>query len=440
MGLIRDTLTTVIPATRAFQEGPLPLTAARVIEWLGGEASVTGVRMTPEQSLRQAAVYSCVRIISEDVASLPLITYRRLAQGKDRAVDHPLFVLLHDSPNPHMTAMQCRETMQGHLLLRGNAYAQIERDEVGRIVGLWPLHPDRMDTPVLSQAGTLLYSYRRANGEPVALTQSDVLHLRGLSPDGIMGYSPIALHRETLGNAQAMLEYGARFFGNNSQPGGYLSKKEGRINEDTAKRLKDSWEAAHRGLDNAHRVAVLEEGLEWHQIGLSNEDSQYLDSRKFSRSEIAGIFRVPPHKIGDLERATFSNIEEQAIEYVTDTLQSWLVRWEQQINKDLLAPGERKQYFVEHLLDAKLRGKTLERMQSYQLGIQNGIYSPNDVLAMENRNPFEGGDLHLQPMNFVPWGTEPPPPPAPGVRVLRELRVLPDGTKQVLEGVVDGIV
>lgn len=415
MGLIRDTLTTVIPATRAFQEGPLPLTAARVIEWLGGEASVTGVRMTPEQSLRQAAVYSCVRIISEDVASLPLITYRRLAQGKDRAVDHPLFVLLHDSPNPHMTAMQCRETMQGHLLLRGNAYAQIERDEVGRIVGLWPLHPDRMDTPVLSQAGTLLYSYRRANGEPVALTQSDVLHLRGLSPDGIMGYSPIALHRETLGNAQAMLEYGARFFGNNSQPGGYLSKKEGRINEDTAKRLKDSWEAAHRGLDNAHRVAVLEEGLEWHQIGLSNEDSQYLDSRKFSRSEIAGIFRVPPHKIGDLERATFSNIEEQGIDYV-NSLSPFLRQWAQAIRRDLLTTRQYPRYEVAFDTDELTQASITVKYAAMAVLRQNGLASANDILRKLNENPIgtaDGGDVYLINGNMVPVSQAVAPKPEP---------------------------
>lgn len=409
MGMIKETLMAVAPSMRALQEGPLPLTAGKVIEWLGGEPTSTGFRITPEQALRQSAVYACVRAISEDVASLPLITYKRLEHGKDRAVAHPIFPLLHDAPNPHMTAMQFREMMQAHLLLRGNAYAHIERDEDGRVLALWPLHPDRMEPPVLSQAGTLLYTYRPVNGGPVALTQSEVLHLRGLSPDGIMGYSPITLHRETLGNAEAMLQYGASFFGNQSQPGGYLAKKDGQINEDVAKRLRESWEAGGRGKENWHRVRVLEEGLEWHQIALSNEDSQYLDSRKFSRSEIAGIFRVPPHKIGDLERATFSNIEEQAIEYVTDTLQSWLVRWEQQVNKDLLSPTESKVYFVEHLLDAKLRGKTLERMQSYQLGIQNGIYSPNDVLEMENRNPFEGGDLHLQPMNFVPWGTEPQP-------------------------------
>lgn len=406
MGLI----TSLVAERRASVEGPLPLTAARIVEWIsGGEGTAAGVAIGPNNALKLAAVYACVRVISEDVAALPLITYSRLPRGKERATTHPLYRLLHDEPNPYMTSLQLRETLQGHVLLWGNGYANIERDERGTPVALWPLRPDAMDAPVVSSAGSLLYTYHMPSGEPRALTQGDVFHLRGLSPDGIMGYPPISLHRESLALAMATMEFGNRFFSNDSRPGGVLQAPQ-RLSNEAAERMRLSWEAAHRGLSNAHRVAVLEEGVEWQQIGIPPEDAQWLDTRTFQVQEIARIFRMPPHKIGELSRATFSNIESQAIQYVTDTLRPWLVRWEQQINKDLVAPGDKGRIFAEHLMDALLRGETLARFQSYQLAMQNGVYSANEVREFENANPFEGGDVHLQMANMVPYGTKPPEP------------------------------
>jgi HK97 family phage portal protein len=374
----------------------------------GGEGTAAGVSMTPATSLKLAAVYASVRVISEDVASLPLLTYRRLERGKERATEHPLYRLLHDEPNPFMTSMQFRETLQGHVLTWGNGYASIERDRRGQPNALWPLRPDCMDAPVVSEANTLLYTYHLPSGEPRALTQGEVFHLRGLSPDGLVGYSPISLHRNALGLAWATMEYGSRFFGNDSRPGGVLQAPQ-RLSNDAAERMKMSWEQAHRGLSNAHRVAVLEEGVEWRQVGIPPEDSQWLQTREFQMQEVARIFRMPPHKIQDLSRATFSNIESQAIQYVSDTLRPWLVRWEQQINKDLLMPRDRGRIFCEHLMDALLRGETLSRFQAYQLGLQNGVYSANDVRAMENLNPFDGGDTFLQMANMIPYGTKPQP-------------------------------
>ena len=425
-------------------EGPLPLTSSRIVEWInGGETTSAGVSVTPANSLKLAAVWACVRVISEDIASLPLITYKRLDRGKERQPRHRLYQLLHDSPNPYMTAMQLRETMQGQVLTWGNAYANIERDEDGNPTELWPLRPDRMDQPILSEAGTLLYVYHLPNGEPRSLTQSGVFHLRGLSSDGITGYSPIAMHRESLGLAKATMDFGNRFFGNDSRPGGILQAKT-RLSKEAADRMKQSWESAHQGLARSHRVAVLEEGVEWKQVGLAPEDSQFLETRTFQLAEIARIFRVPPHKVQDLSRATFSNIEEQSISYVVDTLRPWLVRWEQQANKDLLMPREQGRYFCEHLLDALLRGKTMERYQSYQLGLQNGVFSANEVRELENLNPFEGGDVHLQMANMVPYGTAPAAPEPvevgeedeegeeePRGRVLREIRRTPTGYQLV---------
>jgi len=269
-----------------------------------------------------------------------------------------------------------------------------------------------MDKPIVSQAGTLLYTYRLPTGEPRALSQSDVFHLRGLSPDGLIGYSPIALHRETLAWSIATKEYGIRFFGNDSRPGGILQTKQ-RLPKDSVDRLRSSWEAAHRGLTQAHRIAVLEEGIEWKQVGIPPEDAQYLEVMTFQLQDIARLYRMPPHKIQDLARATFSNIEEQSIDYVVGTLRPGLTRWEQQANKDLVMPSEQGRIFAEHLMDALLRGKTLERFQSYQLAMQNGIYSANEVREFENQNPFEGGDIHLQMQNMAPYGTLPPAPTPP---------------------------
>ncbi len=422
---------------RASIEGPLPLTAARVAEWFEGAPTSAGVSVSNEGALKLAAVWACVRVISEDIASLPLVTYQRLERGKERARSHNLYPILHDEPNPYMTAMQLRETMQGHVLNWGNAYANIERDNNGRPLYLWPLRPDRMDTPVVSSAGTLLYTYHLPSGEPRALTQSEVLHVRGLSPDGIMGYSPIQQHREALALSLATMQFGNRFFANDSRPGGILQAKQ-RLSDEAANRMKTSWEAAHQGLTRSHRVAVLEEGVEWKQVGIPPEDSQWLQTREFQIQETTRIFRMPPHKVQDLSRATYSNIESQSIQYVTDTLRPWLIRWEQQINKDLLMPGEKRRYFVEHLMDALLRGETLARFQAYQYGLQNGIYNPNEVREFENLNPFEGGDVHLQMQNMTPYGTLPAEPaPAPQGRTLREIRRTPDGY-EMIERRIDG--
>lgn len=440
MGLLTSLIR---PETRMNLEGPLPLTSARIVEWLGGEPTASGVAVSPGNSLRIDAVWACVNNISQDIATMPLHTYRQLERGKEKARTHPVYRLLHSEPNPLMTAVQFRQTMIAHRLTWGNAYANIERDEAGRPIALWPLRPDAMDTPVMSEAGTLLYTYHLPNGEPRALTQSDVLHLRGLGGDGITGYSPIKLHRESLALSQATLEYGSRFFGNDSRPGGVLQAKT-RMTKDVADRLRSSWEAAHQGLNRSHRVAVLEEGIEWKQVGIAPEDAQYLQTRQHQDVVIARIYRMPPHKIGDLTRATFSNIEEQELQYGTDTLGPEAIAFEQQCNKDLFLPSEKGRYFVEHLMDARLRSKTLERFQAYALLLDRGVLSPNDVLEKENMNPFDGGDIHLQQANMVPYGTEPAAPePAPepaaepagewARRLVREIKRTPEGGLVMIE-------
>ena len=374
-----------------------PLTASTIVEWLAGPSSITGQSVSVDTAIQLSAVFACVRVKSEDIASLPLILYRRLERGKERATDHPLYAILHDQANPHMTALQFRETMACHVELRGNAFANIERNPDGSVRWLWPLNPTRMDKPMLAADGRLLYRYWLPNGQPAMLTQDEVFHLRGMSHDGIWGMSPIEVQRETFGNALAALEYGSRFFGNNANPSGVLQAKN-RLSPEAAKRLSTSWNDAHQGLTNAHRVAVLEEGIEWKQISISPEDAQYLETKKYSRSEIAGVYRVPPHKIGDLERSTFSNIEEQDIDYAKSTIRPMAKRWEAQVYMSLLLPSERPRYLAEHLMDDLLRGKTLERFEAYQ---KAWWMTGNEIRERENLNPIDGLDEPLLPVNMA---------------------------------------
>lgn len=374
------------------------------VEWekyLNPRGDVAGVNVTQQSALTYTAVYACVRILSETVASLPLHVNRRLSNGgKERAPDHYLYYLLHDSPNDEMTSMELRETLMAHLALWGNAYAEVEYNRAGRVHALWPLRPDRMR--VTRTRGELIYHYRVNAGDPeTPIAANNVMHLRGLAHDGIMGYSPIALARLSVGLGQAAEEFGARFFGNDARPGGIL-KHPGALTEEGHMRLRKSWESRHGGLSNSHRTAILEEGMDYQQIGIPPEDAQYLETRRFQVQEIARIYRVPPHMLADLERATFSNIEHQSLDFVTHTLRPWLVRLEQRMNQQLLTPAEQQQYFIEFLVDGLLRGDIDSRYRAYATARQNGWLSANDIRKLENMNPVEGGDVYLVPLNMVP--------------------------------------
>jgi HK97 family phage portal protein len=355
--------------------------------------------VTQSSSLTNATVYACVRILAETVASLPLIVYRRLERGKERAEDYYLYEILHDRPNPLMTSFELRETLQGHLALWGNSYCEIDYDSAGRVTALWPLRPDKVLN--INKAGeTVSYEYQLPDGKTTWLSGSRVWHIRGLSGDGLRGMSPIELMRNSIGLSMAAEKYGSKFFGNNARPSGVLQHP-GVLGDEAAKQLRESWNEMHMGLDNAQRVAILEEGMTYNQIGIPPEDAQFLETRKFQMGEIARAYRIPPHMIGDLDRATFNNIEHQGIEFVTHTIRPWLVRWEQSISRDLMTETERKKYFAEFLVDALLRGDTMSRYQAYAIGFQNGWLSQNDIRERENMNPIEGGDDYYVPLNLA---------------------------------------
>lgn len=379
-------------------------TLANPPQWLIEFLGAGGNNVSATGSLSYGPVYACVRVISSTIAALPLITYKRLAGGgKARDPNHPLYELLHDAPNPEMTAVEFRESLCGHLCLWGNAYALIRRGASGAITELWPLRPDRMRVVRASDTAQPVYFWRQSSGAEIAIPNDQILHIRGLSTDGLTGLSPISAARQAITMGMTMEAYGNKFFSNDSRPGGVL-KHPGKLSKDGAERLKSSWEAAHRGIDQSHRVAVLEEGMNWEAVGLPPQDAQWLETRRYQELDICRFFGVPPHMIGNLERATFSNIEEQAREFVDYTLSPWLKRWEQAIYRDLLQPSERPIWFAEHLLDYLLRGNTLSRYQAYAVGRSNGWLSANDIRDKENMNPLPGkeGDIYLVPLNMVP--------------------------------------
>ena len=378
--------------------------------FLGGTTS--GKAVTERSAMQMTAVYSCVRILAEAVAGLPLHLYRYKDDGgKEKAIDHPLYLLLHDEPNPEMSSFVFRETLMTHLLLWGNAYAQIIRNGKGEVVALYPLMPNKM-TVDRDANGQLYYQYTRSNeeaptmkGTTVNLHPSDVLHIPGLGFDGLVGYSPIAMAKNAIGMAIACEEYGAKFFANGAAPGGVLEHP-GTIKD--PERVRQSWQSTFGGSGNANKIAVLEEGMKYTPIGISPEQAQFLETRKFQINEIARIFRVPPHMVGDLEKSSFSNIEQQSLEFVKYTLEPWLIRWEQSIQRSLLSTDEKPLYFVKFNVDGLLRGDYASRMNGYATARQNGWMSANDIRELENldRIPAEdGGDLYLINGNMLPLGS-----------------------------------
>ncbi len=361
--------------------------------------STSGKTVNERTAMQTTAVYACVRILAETIASLPLHTYRYTTGGKEKATDHSIYYLLHSEPNPEMTSFVFRETLMGHLLLWGNAYAQIIRDGRGRVVALYPLLPNKM-TVNRNNQGQLFYEYNK-EGQSQFLRSYDVLHIPGLGFDGLIGYSPIAMAKNAIGMAIATEEYGAKLFANGANPGGVLEHPG--VVKDPA-RVRDSWNAVYQGSTNAHRVAVLEEGMSFKSICIPPEQAQFLETRKFQTEEICRIFRVPPHLVASLDRATFSNIEHQSISFIDNTIVPWVSRIEQSLQRALFSEIEKKTFFVKFNLNARLRGDAATRASFYQTMRQNGIMSANEIRALEEMNliPEElGGDKYLVNGNFV---------------------------------------
>lgn len=390
------------------RDGPKNATSGSAYSFFMG-TSAAGKSVNERSAMQMTAVYACVRILSESIAGLPLHMYQYEEDGsKKKAVEHPLYHLLHDEPNPEMTSFVFRETLMSHLLLWGNAYAQIIRNGKGDIIALYPLMPNRMKVERDSK-GQLYYEYQTMKedaptmkGAVYQLYPNEVLHVPGLGFDGLVGYSPIAMAKNAIGLAIAAEEYGSKFYANGAAPSGVLEHPN--VLKDPAK-VRDSWNAAFGGSSNAHRVAVLEEGMKYTPISISPNEAQFLETRKFQINEIARIFRVPPHMVGDLEKSSFSNIEQQSLEFVKYTLNPWVCRWEQALQRALLDDDEKGKYFFRFNVEGLLRGDYQSRMNGYAIARQNGWMSANDIRELENidRIPAElGGDLYLVNGNMLP--------------------------------------
>lgn len=375
--------------------------------YMGGSSA--GKNVNEKSAMQMTAVYSCVRILAEAVAGLPLHLYRYKEDGgKERAIDNNLYHLLHDEPNKEMNSFIFRETLMTHLLLWGNAYAQIIRNGKGEVVALYPLMPNKMQVD-RDENGELYYIYTRSSDEAktmegvtVYLTPRDVLHIPGLGFDGLVGYSPIAMAKNAIGLAIATEEYGAKFFANGAAPSGVLEHP-GTIKDPS--RLRENWNSTFGGSANSGKVAVLEEGMKYTPISISPEQAQFLETRKFQIDEIARIFRVPPHMVGDLEKSSFSNIEQQSLEFVKYTLDPWVIRWEQSLSRALLNEDEKRKYFFKFNLEGLLRGDYESRMSGYAVARQNGWMSANDIRELENMDKIpaeDGGDLYLINGNMLP--------------------------------------
>ena len=361
----------------------------------------SGERVDEKTAMQIATVYACVRLLAETVAGLPLHLYRYTddtGNGKERAKDHPLYKILYRQPNPEMTSFSFWETMVLQILLWGNSYAQVIRDGKNNVLALYPLPPENVEVD-RDEKGHIYYIYHAytdevpgENNKDIYFRSDEVFHVPGLSYNGLVGVSPIAMMKNSLGTTLAVEKYGSAFFKNGAQPSGVLEHPGVLKNPE---KIRENWSDVYGGANNAHKVAVLEEGMSYKAISLPPEDSQFLSTRQFGVNEICRIFRVPPHLVQDMEHATFSNIEHQSIDFVVHTLTPWLVRFEQAIIKDLLLPDEQDDYFPKFNVDGLLRGDYQSRMQGYATGISNGFLSPNDIHRLENMDliPAEkGGD------------------------------------------------
>jgi HK97 family phage portal protein len=403
----------VLPSPDSFRPSAEPPDWVRKIVGMSGYETDAGIDITPDSALTVTAYLACVRIIADITASLPLITYRRLPHGKERALDHYLYPVLHDVANDEMSAFTLRRLLLQHEATRGNGLAEIEFDGGGRVRALWPLNPDNARLWRDPQTLKLFYIYRlpySVGGHQVSLPAERVFHIKWLSNNGLWGLSPVELAKNAIALAKAAEMNASSFFANGSEPGLVLKSKL-ELDEDAYKRIRGDWESRHGGLGKKYRVAILEEDMDVATIGVDPKTAQLIESREFSVSDLGRIFGISNDMLNmNGANATYASVEQFGLRFNVYTIRPWVVGFEQEVNRSLLAPSERKTFFAEHLVDGLMRGDFATRMTGYQTGIQIGMYSPNDALEMENHNPYPDGNRHYVPLNWTPVedvGTDP---------------------------------
>ena len=358
----------------------------------------TGRRVSPAMAMRLTAVFGCVRVLAESVGMLPCFLYQSTDSGRVKAPKEKLYSLLYTAPNDYMTPQEFWEYLIASLCLRGNFYAYKVK-ALGDVVELLPLLPDSVQ-PKLDENWNPVYQVTFPDGSCDVLSQDEIWHVRTFTTDSLVGLSPISYARQAIGLGLATEEHGARLFGNGAVSSGVLQTDQ-TLTDEAYKRLKETFQEQHQGLSNAHKPMILEMGLKWNQISMSAEDAQFLETRKFQLEEICRIFRVPLHMLQNTDRATFSNIENLGMGFVNYSLVPYLTRIEQRINTGLVSKDKRGQFYAKFNVGALLRGDMKSRYESYATGINWGILSPNECRDLEERNPREGGDVYLTPMNMT---------------------------------------
>lgn len=380
-----------------------------LIRQSGGYGSSTGISVTPETALKCSAVYACVNVLAQSVAQIPLILYKRTyknrREGRERATGHHLYSIIHSKPNSFMTSFAWREMLTGHNGLRGNSYSFISRNARGEVLELIPFNPDAVKVKCENLMTGISYEVQQSTGSPRPYGRDKVFHLMGMTLNGYEGVSPLRYARETIGLSLATEKYGAQLFKNGAKMGGILMYPGKFKQAETGRTVAQSFDDATSG-ENSHKTALLEEGMKWEKVSMTADDAQFLETRKFQIPEIARFYRMPLHKIQELERATFSNIEQQALEFVIDTLGPWLVRWEQSINTQLLSERDQQEYYCEFLVDGLLRGDIKSRYEAHSRAILAGFLNRNEVRAMENRDPVDGLDEFMTPTNMSVGGVD----------------------------------
>lgn len=377
-----------------------------LIDLIGTKDTYSGENVTTDVAMNIAAVYACIRILSNHVAMLPLNLYQETRGKKKKIHDHPIAKLIEIRPNPYMTPFQFKQTMEAHRQLYGNAYAEIEWGKDGYPKALWILNP--LVTKVVMEKdnnGNLKKYWVQTslvNGQVVYLPYESILHIKGLSTNGIVGKSPIDVARETIGIQIAGQKFTGKFYANGTMSSGVLKVPQA-LNPEAKQVIRQEWEKFNNGLDNSHRVAILDAGLDYQSLGIKQCDAQYIETQKFSIAEIARIFNVPPHMLADLERATFSNIEQQSLEFVRDTLSPLLISWEQELQYRLFTEEEIeiKKYYFKYNLNSLLRGDSTNRAAYYEKMINLGIYSINEVRELEDKDKIKNGDKHYMSLNYI---------------------------------------
>jgi len=364
-----------------------------------GSPSATGVTVTENRAMGLSAHFACVRLIASTIASLPIHVYEQKKDGGKNIVNsHPIAKLLRGKPNNEMTGFSFFESMQAQICNRGKAYAELVYDKNGYVCEIWPIPPGVCEPKRKDKNSPIEYYFPNSG---VTLPAWKILHIPGLGFDGINSFSPIQLFRQTIGLGLAVEEFGARFFGNGTNIGGFLQHP-GKLTKEAHERLVTDMREKYSGIAKSHKMIILEEGMKFDKIGMPLEDLQFIETRKFTATEMARIHGVPPHLIGDLEKATFSNIEEQSIEAVTYAFRPWAIRWEKILNSKLFSIEEQEKYYIKFELDGLLRGNTKSRYDAYSIGLQQGFLNVDEVREKEDMNPLPDGQgkVYRFPLNL----------------------------------------